>query len=353
MLPRCGVKLCQGWQSAPPPKSRELPDLPPLRRQWLILRTLSVRRFGATVRELANEYGVSQKTVRRDLIALRDLGFSIREREGAHGRKHWVADSDESLVSLKFDVGEVLALFVSRSLLEPLAGTIFWDAAHSAFRKIKATLSDPAIEYLDKLSGLILRTSFRDSDYSEKSRIIDELMVAIEDRRMTFITYQSARSTEPLTYDVYPYGLVYHRGSLYLVAHSQQHEETRSFKVDRMSDIAMETLTFEKPAEFNLGDYLEHTLGIFHEDGQPQHVVIRFAAEVTGYVQEHHWHHSQKLTPQPDGSLLAEFDLAPLTEVKSWVLSFGAKAVVEEPEELREAILEEVRSVLSHAESLR
>ncbi len=100
----------------------------------------------------------------------------------------------------------LLALYLCRTLLEPLAGTVVWDSTQSALRKIRATLGEPALDYLSDLSGLIHRTSFRDSTYRDKSQLIDDLMVAIEDQRITFITYQSARSTEPLTYDVYPYG---------------------------------------------------------------------------------------------------------------------------------------------------
>lgn len=314
----------------------------PLERQWIILRTLSARRFGATVRELAEELEVSQKTIRRDLILLRDLGFPISPRAGDHGRNHWVATYDAGVPPLSFDVSEVLALYLGRTLLEPLAGTVVWEAAHSAFRKIKASLGEPAVNYLAELKGHIHRTSFRDSSYEDKSQLIDTLMVAIEDRRITFITYQSARSTEPLTYDVYPYGLVYHRGSLYLVAHSQQHAEIRTFKVDRISDVSLETLKFQKPTDFNLQDYLRHSLGVFHSDGPPQRVVIRFAPEVAQYVQEHRWQEIQTISRDRDGSVILELQLSRLEEVKAWVLSFGAKAVVEEPEELKAMLAEEI-----------
>ncbi len=312
--------------------------LQPLERQWILLRTLSARRYGATLRELADEYGVSQKTIHRDLKLLRDLGFPVSPREGERGRQHWTAKFDGGGPPLSFDVSEVLALYVGRTLLEPLAGTVFWEATHSAFRKIKATLGEPALKYLDQLAGVIFRTSFGDSSYGEKSQLIDNLMVAVEDRRITFITYQSARATEPLTYDVYPYGLVFHRGGLYLVAHSQQHNEIRTFKLDRISDVSLETLTFQKPGHFDLQEYLRHSLGIYHTDAEPQRVVVRFAPEVARYVEEHRWHADQKLKRNDDGSLLVEFELGSLEEVESWVLSFGAQAIVEEPEELRERI---------------
>ncbi len=326
-------------------------DLPPLERQWSILQTLCARRFGATVRDLADEFGVSQKTIRRDLILLQNLGFPVTPETGTRGRNHWVADDAAGVPPLKFNVSELLALYLGRTLLEPLAGTIIWSSAHSAFLKIRATLGEAGLQYLDRLARLLHRTSFRDSRYSGKSQLIDDLMVAVEDRRITFLTYQSARSTEPLTYDVYPYGLIHHSGSLYLVAHSRQHDGIRTFKLDRVSNVALETLTFEKPQDFDLRAFLRDSLGIFHEDGPSQRVVIRFAAGVARYVKEHHWHASQQLIRESDGSLRLEMELSSLQEVKSWVLSFGAKAIVLEPEELRQAIEQDVKSLLRLYES--
>lgn len=319
----------------------------PLERQWLILRFLSSRRYGATVKELAAELDVCLKTIRRDLNSLQSVGFPIEPRTGDHGRNHWVCRLDPNAPPLKFDISEILGLYLGRKLMEPLAGTLAWDASQSAFRKIRASLADAAVDYLDELAGLVHRTSFRDSNYAEKAQLIDDLMVAIEDRKITFITYQSARSTEPLTYDVYPYGIIYHRGSLYLIAFSQQHDEIRNFKLDRISDISLEELKFQKPTDFDLREYLKHSLGVFRKEGEPQRVVIRFAADVARYVEEHHWHSSQKLRRRKDGSLVAELQLTSLEEVKSWVLSFGEKATVEEPEDLRTAIREECAAMMN------
>lgn len=319
----------------------------PIERQWTILRTLAARRFGVTVKELADEFDVGQKTVRRDLALLRDLGFPVEPDEGDHGRNHWRLSADPGLPDMTFDISEVLALYLGRALLQPLAGTIVWDSAQSALRKVRAHLGEPALKYFDQLGRLIHRTSFRDSRYEAKTDLIDDLMVAIEDQRITFITYQSARSTEPLTYDVYPFGLVWHRGSLYLVALSRQHaDEVRTFKIDRLTDVSLEQLQFQKPADFDLQAYLQHTLGVFHHDGPPQRVVVRFAPDVARYVEEHHWHDSQQLTRLKDGWLRAEFELSSLEELRSWVLSFGAKAVVEEPEELRMSVRSELESLL-------
>jgi len=47
---------------------------------------------------------------------------------------------------------------------------------------------------------------------------------------------------------------------------------------------------------------------------------------VARYVSESNWHESQKLTPQKDGSVLAEFQLSDTEEIKRWIMSFGQHA---------------------------
>ena len=65
----------------------------PLIRQWILLRTLAARKYGATVKELAREAGVSIKTIRRDLETFQTAGFPLQEVVGDFGRKKWHLES--------------------------------------------------------------------------------------------------------------------------------------------------------------------------------------------------------------------------------------------------------------------
>jgi hypothetical protein len=88
------------------------------------------------------------------------------------------------------------------ALLDPLAGTVFWEAAQRAFRKIRTMLSPGARKYLEKFGAVFHQTLVGASDYSKKGELIDQLVMAMEDRRITHITYQSLQATEAVTYDV-------------------------------------------------------------------------------------------------------------------------------------------------------
>jgi predicted DNA-binding transcriptional regulator YafY len=197
-----------------------------IQRQWQILICLMSRRNGLTIKELSTEVGVDDRTIRRDLTTLRKAHFPLEERVSEYGRKHWkLVEGGTSNIPIQFNWSEAVALYLGRRLLDPLAGTNFWQSAQSAFSKIRAMLGEAALLQLDKVSHAFLQTMPGVSDYSGKAEMIDNLMLAIEDHKIAFVAYQSERSTEPVSLEMYPYGIVYHKGSLYLVAYSRDHEK--------------------------------------------------------------------------------------------------------------------------------
>ena len=317
-------------------------DETPLVRQWVLLRLLGSRRFGVTIDEMAQEMSVHTRTIHRDLATLEQVGFPLQETVGESGRKTWRLDASRPGLTFTFD--EAISLYLGRRFLEPLAGTVFWEAAGRAFRKVRATLGSDALAYIERFGAMFHRTRFGESDYSKKAELIDQLLVAIEDRRAVFITYQSLQATEPVTYDIHPYGFTSHRDSLYLVGWSNKDSEIHHWKVDRMDAVERTDFPFQMPEDFDLEEHLANSFGIFHGNGDIR-VRIRFLPTVARYVQESTWHASQKLSPQKDGSLLAEFRLGGTEEIKRWILSFGRHAEVIEPEELRGEIVEEAEAM--------
>jgi predicted DNA-binding transcriptional regulator YafY len=317
----------------------------PLVRQWILLRTLCARHYGATVKELSTEMGVSEKTIRRDLETFQTAGFPLVETVEDFGRKKWHIDPTKNQPGMCFAYDEAIALYLGRRFLEPLAGTVFWEAAQRAFKKIRASFGKDAQKYVDQFGDMFHQTMVGISDYSKKAELIDDLMVGIEDHLAVFITYQSLRATEPVTYDIYPYGLAYHRGSLYLIGCAPQHNEIRHWKVDRIENADLTEIRFNRPEDFDLQEHLKGSFGIYHGDGDVQ-IRVRFSPEVARYVSESKWHDSQILKTKKDGSVIAEFHLDDTEEIKRWVLSFGKHATVLEPASLCQNIVAEANALI-------
>lgn len=60
-----------------------------LARQWRLLKLLTFTPKGFTVKELVAVLGMSEKTIRRDLAFLKEVGFDVSETVADHGRKLW------------------------------------------------------------------------------------------------------------------------------------------------------------------------------------------------------------------------------------------------------------------------
>jgi predicted DNA-binding transcriptional regulator YafY len=81
-----------------------------------------------------------------------------------------------------------------------------------------------------------------------------------------------------------------------------------------------------------------------HDD--PVSARIRFAPEEAKYIRERRWAKDQKVTEKRDGSVVLELDTSGFQEVKRWVLSFGASAVVLSPKKLRDEVEAEMAKSL-------
>ncbi len=89
-----------------------MPDDVPVYRHWILLRTLGARRYGLTVREMAREMGVAEKTIRRDLALFQRLGFPLRETDGERGKKTWRLAGEGSAPPLQFTFDEAVDLYL-------------------------------------------------------------------------------------------------------------------------------------------------------------------------------------------------------------------------------------------------
>ena len=320
-----------------------------LRRQWALLRALSARRLGMTLREMAAEAGVTDRTIRRDLAVFQDVGFRVVEAVGDSGRKLWRIEGSGGFPALAFSLDEAVALHLGLGLLGPLAATPFGAAAREAARKVRAGFGSQAASYVERLGAIFREAGVTGRDYGSKSELIDLLMVAVEDHKFARVRYRSEGADAASDRDVRPLGIAYFRGrgALYLVARDRRCGTLKHYKIDRVEAVEVGDAAGADDDDFDLESHLGDAFGVYRRDGPPTCVRVRFGPAASRYVREGRWHSSQRLTTLPGGGLLAEFRVSGTEEIKRWLLGFGSKAVVLEPESLRREVVEELREVLA------
>ena len=312
-----------------------------LRRAIRFIQILSQQKNGLSVYDLAQLEGLSEKTIRRDLKLLQDEGIDIKEELADHGKKLWRITANVEQVSFTFH--ELFSLYMGRRLLEPFAGTPFFEGIHSLFQKLEAQLFHESRALQDQLANLFYLTNVGASDYTSRSHLISQIMSSIQDRRVLKISYLKNTANKASDYSVHPYTLVYHRGSLYIIGFSESSNAMRHFKLDRVEEAATVGHSYEIPTSFDVREYLNESFGIFSPSGESKKVRVHFAAEAAGAVKESRWNRSQKFVDRKDGSTVMSLVLRNLDEIKSWILSFGPLARVLEPVELIEALRSDIK----------
>jgi proteasome accessory factor B len=304
-------------------------------RQWKILKRIEAGRH-TTAQDLADEHGVSERTIRRDLEALQEAGFPLYD-ERVDGRKVWrLVPGYKQRLTQTFTLSELAALYFGRNLMSFLGGAPFAQDLEAAFEKIREALPSKSIPYLSRIQDLFAARPDPWKDYSKKQDVIVALIDATLHQRQARIEYYSFHSRRAKAYTLDPYRVVYYHGGLYLYARAHEYGEVRTFAVERIHRIEVLDASFEIPADFSVAEYARGAFGI--TGGKPAPVELLFDAEMAGYIRERVWHESQALEDRPDGSVALKMSVAPGWELKAWIKGFLPHVRVVAPASLREEV---------------
>jgi predicted DNA-binding transcriptional regulator YafY len=309
-------------------------------RQWSILRELEASRR-VTIDELAEQTGVTTRTIRRDLEALQTAGFPLFD-DVIDGKRYWTLEQKafRRLDDTGFTLAELSALYFSRTLVECLAATPFRRDVTSAFDKLAGALTPGMRQFLDRLP-LVFQAKGAPArgldDRAEREHLTKLLDATLHNRRAS-MKYFSLSSQREKEYLVEPYRLIYSQGGLYLMAYVPEYRAFRTFAVERIRGISLQEERFT-PVELP-EETFAHSLGI--NQGAPERIEISFDRQIAPYIRERRWHPSQQIADTPDGGIVVTLDVTNDWALRSWILSFGPLAKVLSPAPLAAHIKDEV-----------
>jgi predicted DNA-binding transcriptional regulator YafY len=313
-------------------------------RQLDILRTLQARTYGVRAKKLAEEFGVTVRTIQRDLGDLGEAGFPVYSERRGGQHVYWYLLQSKELPSINFPLLEVASLLFLEDMADALEGTPFKDHLHSALRRISLTLPDPMPRFLRRAAHMYTPFIRGGKSYAESHQIIEDLNQAMLKRTVCQVTYKTVDSPQSKTYPIEPLRLFYFRGGLYLISRVPAYNQLITQAVERIQALELTEETFQIPRDLSVDERLEQSFGATYE--KPFDVKIQFSREQAPYVRERIWHPTQQIEEQKDGSSILSFRAGGQYEIKSWILSHGASARVLEPDWLRDQVAEELRTGL-------
>lgn len=319
-------------------------DSQQLVRQWALLRLLADAAEPYTVRQLAEQLGVSKATIERDLATLERDFAVVEESVGKQKKAYRIDQKIRALETLTFGTTELLALYAAQTAAATLAGTPLYDDLRSVLLKIRGFLSPRHNGGLDALSRVFAPHVRGYVDYEPQRELVDQLVDAIARRRACVLTYHAAWKGTTREHSARPLRLVWHQSALYLLACLGSHARITTLAVHRIRKLDVSTDEFAPP-RVDVDAHIAKAFGIFVSDAE-EDVEIVFDAEIAWKVEERTFHPAERKARLPDGALRYQVRSSAQWEIVPWVQSFGPLAEVIAPASWREALRTNVEAML-------
>lgn len=231
---------------------------------YRLMRILSKLNDGEelSVKELAEEFNVSTRTVQRDFNERLVAFYPIYQE------KHkWKMDKDFKLEKTR-DVEENIVLNLMENILEN-SGKIFSKKALHVLDKIKNQ------EYNPIYAKIILE------DISDKMAELKHLESAIKTNSIIDCTYYT---TKPNEITLKPLKIVNFEGFWYLVAQDNRNDILKKYYLKNISNVQITEYNFE--INDDIETLLENAISIwFTQDNAPFEVTLKADAKIAKYFQ--------------------------------------------------------------------
>jgi len=290
--------------------------------------------------ELAAHYGVSLRTVYRDIAALGEAGVPVVGEAGVG----YSLVKGYHLLPVMLTAEEAAALFTGGELAKKFTDGSLDAAVDGALAKLRAILPADRKDHLEHLARGTVIANFPGASAGATDAgpaCLATVQQAVARRRVLAMTYRGRERAEDTLREVEALGVVFYGGNWYLVAWCRLRKDLRHFRVDRIRDIELRAETFGTREDFSLGRHIEE----YARGGETFPAKVWLAREVEERARAESY---ATLVPGEARDGGTEFSMLTWSYdwLARWLLSFGDRAEALEPAELRDRMRAQVEAVL-------
>ncbi|MFH2035785.1 MAG: YafY family protein [Candidatus Zixiibacteriota bacterium] len=311
--------------------------MPKYDRLLFILNLLRSRK-NMNAEALAEECGVTPRTIYRDIISLSEMNVPIYYDRG------YKYATGNFLPALNFNLEEYLTI---NRVLEstPLKKDDRYRQMIKVIRsKIDSGLS-PQVKEKKSISPQTAEVNIK-STLSDKfsSKIFADLENGINKNMLVEMNYNSIESGLK-TRTVEPYFLIFIERAFYFVGYCHLRNDFRTFRIDRIEKLALTEKRFKPRRPMDPINYFENSWGVYN--GRPIEVEAIFWGKAARVIELGRHHRNEKVIPLKDGYVNYKVKVAGEDEIFRWLISFAGEVKIIKPTTLAHRIKKAAKNLLA------
>lgn len=284
-----------------------------------------------TAQELADRFGVSLRTVYRDIRSLEASGVPISGEAGVG----YVIMEGYRLPPVMFTREEAGSFVAAEKLMQKFSDKTLGSYYASAMFKVKSVLKDIAKERVSNLETQIWINSDMELFHENTPDALEILFESIAEKKQVSIHYESPYSDEITERFIEPVGIFNENNYWYVMGYCHLRNDYRQFRTDRMQQLKRTDKLFTK--EHKDADQYRNN----DDSSEKTKVIIRVDKKVCRYIKTGRKYYGfVSETEIGDKVEMLFMTNNSLEGLSRWYLMFGDCAEIVEPEIFRERVNE-------------
>lgn len=319
-----------------PEKLNELLDL---------LLVLQNSYTGKTYDELQEIYGFNRRRLERMMsVLVEHFGDRIEVVENSCDRKkHFRLKKGTINPLITFDSEDFSFLELLKELIPDNTRK---EKLNKLILKIKSinlkssNSLETDIQYLLESQGYVTRQYIKENIDDKVFETIAQAILEQKKLKFTYINNDGKIFTDI----IHPYGIQYWE-KIYLVGFNEYAKKVLKYSISKIKNLVKLEDFFEKDETFNLKEYSEKSFGIYNS--KPLEVELLFDKSVSNDVLNYHFHPSQKINKNPNGTITVKFQASGITEICWNLFKWEDKVKIISPIKLKEEYRSSLLKILN------
>ncbi|HDA6389437.1 helix-turn-helix transcriptional regulator [Listeria monocytogenes] len=290
--------------------------------------------------DIMTKYDISRSTAIRDVKSLEEIGMPIYSERGRNG--HYQVLRNRLLSPIVFNIDEVFALYFSMLTLKAYETTPFHLSVEKLKTKFERCLSAEKIEMLRKTEEVF---SLGYIKHNNQCEFLDVILQFTMEEKVCQINYDKKGIEK--TYVVQFYNISSAYGQWYVTSYNFETKRMQVFRCDRILELE-ENHAFEAK---KLTDLKSETDYLYKKKD-----AINFEVEIASngvdlFFKENY--PSMKLNQEQGRNVILGFyNRGEEPFIINYLLGFGDKINMVQPDSLKEMLLNELKSLQNHLQKL-
>lgn len=289
--------------------------------------------------EIADRFGISLRTVYRDVGSLEEAGVPII---GEAGVGYSIMDGYR-LPPVMFTKEEAITFVTAEKFIDKMTDKATAEQYKAALYKIKAVLRSTEKGILEDIEGAIHVFKRNSGPSAGTGNHIIDILHSISQKKAVRIIYYTNHSEEVNERLIEPVGIYFVNNYWHLVAWCHLRNGYRNFRLDRIQQLHKTDTSFTI-ATPTLAEYLKE----FRAKHNMTEVCVAFDNSEVRYIKEQRLYYGYVSEEKKKDVTEMKFMVAYPEYLGSWLLTFKNKAKVLYPDSIKDMMKNWVKELSEH-----